>query len=215
MELSERIIKARKDAGLTQADLAKVTGFSRQAVAQWESGVIRPRHKTLEKIAQVTGKPLDWLESNVGVGGAGLMVIGRVAAGVWKEGSVEFSKFALPVTPHPAYPAEAQHLWEIEGTSINRQAREGEYLHAVDVMDSGIRPEDGDLAIVRRTSHGLAEYTAKILSIRNGKFVLKPDSDDPQWQTEIEITGDDDSEVAIIAIVIAKWSPLGRRAPRA
>lgn len=211
MELHQRIIKARKDAGLTQEALAAATGFSRSAVTQWEDGRIRPRHKTLAKIAEVTGKPIAWLESNIGAEGGGLMVIGRVAAGVWKEGSVEFTRFPLPVTPHPSYPAEAQQLWEIEGTSINRLAREGEYLHAVDVMSSGLSLEDGDLAIVRRVEHGMAEYTAKVLNIRGGKYFLKPDSDDPQWQSEFEVTGDESSDIAIIAVVIAKWSPLGRR----
>lgn len=213
MELNQRIIKARKDAGLTQEGLAEAVGFSRSAVYLWEEGSVRPRHTTIEKIASVTDKPLLWLESGIGAdGGVGLMVIGRVAAGVWKEGSVNFKAFPLPVTPHPAYPAQAQRLWEIEGTSINKLAREGEYLHAVKVIDGGVEPEDGDLVIVRRMEHGMAEYTAKVLILRNGKPYLKPESDDPEWQNEFEVTGDDSSEIEILDIVIAKWSPLGRRA---
>lgn len=211
MELNKRIIAARKEAGLTQEALAAATGFSRSAVTQWEEGSIRPRHKTIEKIADVTGKPLLWLESGIGVGGAGLMVVGRAAAGIFKEGNVTFKSYPLPVTPHPDYPAHAQRLWEIEGTSINRLAQEGEYLHAVNVMDGGVEPEDGDLVIVRRMEHGLAEYTAKLLSIKSGRYKLRPDSDDPDWQTEFEIGGDDSTEVEILDIVIAKWSPLGRK----
>lgn len=211
MELNQRIIAARKGAGLTQEALAAATGFSRSAVTQWEDGTIRPRHKTIAKIAEVTGKPVLWLESGVGDGGSGLMVVGRAAAGIFKEGNVSFKTYSLPVTPHPDYPSHAQRLWEIEGTSINKLAREGEYLHSVSLMEGGLQPEDGDLVIVRRMEHGMAEYTAKVLTVRNGHYRLKPDSDDPDWQTEFEIGGDDGTEIEILDIVIAKWSPLGRR----
>ena len=39
MELNERIIQARKQAGLTQEQLGEKLGVSRQAVSKWESGV--------------------------------------------------------------------------------------------------------------------------------------------------------------------------------
>lgn len=196
---------------MSQDDLGVAIGVSRSAISKWERGILRPRLKAMTKLAEVTKKPLLWLESGVGDSGPGLMVVGRVAAGVWKEGNAERPSFPVPVAPHPSYPSGAQRLYQVEGTSINRLAIEGEYLHAVDIQEAGLRPEDGDLVIVRRMEHGLAEYTAKILSIRSGKFVLKPDSDDPEWQTEMVVTADDGTEVEIIDVVIAKWSPLGRR----
>ena len=39
MELSERIAKVRKQAGLSQEQLGEKLGVSRQAVSKWESGV--------------------------------------------------------------------------------------------------------------------------------------------------------------------------------
>ncbi len=39
MELKERIALARKQAGLSQEQLGKKLGVSRQAVSKWESGV--------------------------------------------------------------------------------------------------------------------------------------------------------------------------------
>ena len=62
MELHERIAQARQDAGLTQEQFAAATGKSRSAVTQWESGLVRPRQRIIKKIAEVTGKPLMWLE---------------------------------------------------------------------------------------------------------------------------------------------------------
>ncbi|MCI0999184.1 helix-turn-helix transcriptional regulator [Ochrobactrum sp. C6C9] len=65
MELKDRILKAREDAGLTQQQLADATGKTRGAVAQWESGKTRPRHDVLLSIAASTGRDIAWLESGV------------------------------------------------------------------------------------------------------------------------------------------------------
>lgn len=65
MELKDRILEARTEAKLTQQQLADATGKSRGAVAQWESGETRPRHATLQAIANATGKSVIWLESGI------------------------------------------------------------------------------------------------------------------------------------------------------
>lgn len=65
MELKDRILKAREDAGLTQQQLADATGKTRGAVAQWESGKTRPRHDVLLAIATSTGQDIAWLESGI------------------------------------------------------------------------------------------------------------------------------------------------------
>lgn len=65
MELKDRILKAREDAGLTQQQLADATGKTRGAVAQWESGKTRPRHDVLSSIASATGREISWLESGI------------------------------------------------------------------------------------------------------------------------------------------------------
>ncbi|UVV66546.1 S24 family peptidase [Brucella anthropi] len=65
MELKDRILKAREEAGLTQQQLADATGKTRGAVAQWESGKTRPRHDVLLAIAASTGQDIAWLESGI------------------------------------------------------------------------------------------------------------------------------------------------------
>ena len=42
MEFSERLKKLRKDAGLTQVDVANKLGISQPAYASWERGVKKP-----------------------------------------------------------------------------------------------------------------------------------------------------------------------------
>ncbi|RCL01983.1 MAG: putative transcriptional regulator [Candidatus Tokpelaia sp. JSC189] len=61
MKLSERIKQARKDARLTQDQMAEQLGITKGAVSQWEAGKTKPRNGTLKKIAKITGKPVVWL----------------------------------------------------------------------------------------------------------------------------------------------------------
>lgn len=214
MELNARIFKARKDADMTQEQLAEAVGKTRGAVAQWESGEVRPRHATLQAIAEATKKPLTWLLTGSAEPlseASGLEVVGEVAAGMWKEATFRFEKTYEPVAPDPSYPVRGQRLYRVNGTSINKLAASGEYLHAIEVYDGGVTPEHGDLVIVRRLQHGLAEYTAKTLVIENGRTFLRPESHDADWQNDIELTGDDDTEIAVTDVVIAKWSPISRR----
>jgi len=216
MELNQRIFKARSDAKMTQEQLANAVGKTRGAVAQWESGEVRPRHSTLQAIAEATGKPLNWLVNGVDDGDPsypriGLEVVGEVAAGMWKEGTVRFEKTYEPVATHPDYPGNGQRLYRVAGNSINKIAGNGEYLHAIEIYAGGIQPEHGDLVIVRRQQHGLAEYTAKTLIREDDRWLLRPESTDPDWQSDIEMKGDSDTEIDITDIVVAKWSPIERR----
>ena len=210
MDMNQRIYLARKEAKMTQGELAAAVGVTRGAVAQWESGDVRPRHATLTKIATATGKPLQWLESGVDEKIVGLTVVGEVAAGMWKEGHLSFRQYARPVTPHPDYPADAQRMYKVVGNSLNKLVQDGEFIHCVDVQASGVTPVSGDLVVVRRSEHGRVEYSAKRLIRSNGEASLRPESDDPDYQENLEIAGNDDTEIEIIDIVIAKWKPIPR-----
>lgn len=211
MDLNARIFKARTDASMTQDELALAVGKTRSAVAQWESGDVRPRHSTILSIAKATNKPLHWLESGIGDEDSGMLVVGQVAAGLWKEGSLEFKPYGVPVAPHPDYPSYAQRLYQVVGNSVNRAVADGEYVHCVNVYDAKIKPENGDLVIVRRLEHGLSEYTAKRFVVDGERKLLRPESHDAQWQNDLVLDGDDDTSIEITDVVIAKWSPLRRR----
>lgn len=210
MEINQRIFKARTDAGLTQDELAQRTGKTRGAVAQWESGDVRPRHSTLALIAKATGKDLVWLESGVDAKSTGLLVVGEVSAGTWREAAAKYQPHGMPVTPDARYPAESQRLYRVSGNSVNRFVKDGEYVHCVDIHLAGLYPEHGDMVVVRKVEHGRTEFTAKSL-IRDGTtWILRPESDDPDWQADIRVDGDLAAEVDVTDIIIAKWSPIGR-----
>lgn len=56
--LLEALIRARLDAGLTQADLGARMGTTQSAVARLEAGRVTPSLATLRKYAEATGRRL-------------------------------------------------------------------------------------------------------------------------------------------------------------
>lgn len=64
MEFSERLKDLRKQAGLTQVDVAKKLGISQPAYASWERGAKKPTQDNLVKIAQILNVSVDYLVGN-------------------------------------------------------------------------------------------------------------------------------------------------------
>lgn len=64
MEFSERLKNLRKQAHLTQVDVAEKLGISQQAYASWERGVKKPTQQNLVKIAQILKVSIDYLVGN-------------------------------------------------------------------------------------------------------------------------------------------------------
>ena len=64
MEFSERLKDLRKEAGLTQVDVAEKLGISQPAYASWERGVKKPTQDNLVKIAQILSVSVDYLLGN-------------------------------------------------------------------------------------------------------------------------------------------------------
>lgn len=64
MEFSERLKDLRKQAGLTQVDVAERLGISQPAYASWERGLKKPTQDNLVKIAQILSVSVDYLLGN-------------------------------------------------------------------------------------------------------------------------------------------------------
>lgn len=64
MEFSERLKDLRKQAGLTQVDVAEKLGISQPAYASWERGFKKPTQENLVKIAQILNVSVDYLVGN-------------------------------------------------------------------------------------------------------------------------------------------------------
>ena len=61
MTLGEKLMQARKAAGLTQADIAAKLHVSRQAVSRWESGQSKPSTEKLLALGELYGVSIDQL----------------------------------------------------------------------------------------------------------------------------------------------------------
>lgn len=57
---SEKLQKALKELGISQAEFARLTGVTSQSVNGWCMSRALPRQEVLQKISDVTGKPLFW-----------------------------------------------------------------------------------------------------------------------------------------------------------
>jgi putative transcriptional regulator len=64
MEFSERLKTLRKEARLTQVNVAEKLGISQPAYASWERGVKKPTQENLVKIARVLNVSVDYLVGN-------------------------------------------------------------------------------------------------------------------------------------------------------
>lgn len=58
--IGRRMAQARKEAGLTQEELAKRIGYIARSVAGWERDETHPRPKALNAVAEATGRPVSW-----------------------------------------------------------------------------------------------------------------------------------------------------------
>lgn len=60
LTVGELIRKARKDAGLLQADLAVRLGVSEETISRWERNVSEPSVREAKRIALATGADWFW-----------------------------------------------------------------------------------------------------------------------------------------------------------
>jgi len=60
MALKEKIRAARMEAGLSQGDLAEKVGCTKRSISYWETTSRQPDFNLLAKIAEATGKTLDY-----------------------------------------------------------------------------------------------------------------------------------------------------------
>jgi transcriptional regulator with XRE-family HTH domain len=57
--IATKIVEGRTRKGLSQGDLAKISGVYKSTIQRYEKGV-RPIRKNLEKIAKALGKPIEY-----------------------------------------------------------------------------------------------------------------------------------------------------------
>lgn len=62
-DIHDRLLKARRHAGLTQSQLAEALGIGRRSITRYEDGPAEPNRATILAWAMVTGTDPVWLET--------------------------------------------------------------------------------------------------------------------------------------------------------
>lgn len=191
-----------------------------------------PRSDTLAKLAKVLGvAPEELMRAALPGSGAfeiaplsrtqdqGILVLGEVAAGVWREVPIDNGQegVALPILPDPRHPAERQFGVVVRGESINKVAKDGDYLICL-APDDDVRHsiKDGDLVVLERIRpDGLREVTVKRVRHAFDGWEFWSESTDPRYSGAINLNEDlsqdgDGIEVRIIGIVLWTVGYLGR-----
>lgn len=139
-------------------------------------------------------------------------VSGEVAAGLFRMVGRSDEPVYSP-TPLPAdtrFPPEQQFDLVVRGSSINKIARDGDYLRCV-LIDACGSPANGELVVVEQlNSDGGVETTAKILRRRAGSTELWPESTDERWSLPLVITDDEhavDRLIRVTAKVLFIYRP--------
>ncbi len=60
------VAERRKEAGLTQKQLANLLGLKRSSISKWENGASKPRAETLKKLADLLNCTVDELLKEAG-----------------------------------------------------------------------------------------------------------------------------------------------------
>jgi SOS-response transcriptional repressor LexA len=220
----ERLRRAREAAGFRSAiDVARALGIPAQTYYSHESGRNHLSLEVAQRYAELFRVPVssltsddvsaDWQRSRLSETRL-IPMLGRVAAGVWLE---------APVTEPaegPAYLGEvpiletfggARHFaLLVDGTSMDKLFRHGEYAIASPWEDVGRDVKDGDVVVLQRERGGLYEATLKRarLAADGGRMEFWPESTDPKWQTPITLDDAAGAVVTIIGLVVSRFSPI-------
>jgi transcriptional regulator with XRE-family HTH domain len=130
-------------------------------------------------------------------------IIGEVKGGSWSEPGV-FRPIPSTVAVENRWPIDAVFLLRVVGTSINRQAKDGDLVLCLDLYAAPRDFREGDWVIAERidADDRIDTTVKRVAKNRRGGFVLVPDSDDPLFQEPIPIGKQDGKEVRVRAFVI-------------
>lgn len=214
-DLATKIRRFRISLGKNQAEFGELFGVSQGSVSRWEKGSM-PEPRALAQMAGQMGTDLRSLigadfEVSEGLGPR-LFIKGAVAAGVWRE-AVEWDQADWqPYTggEHITAPMGARFGLKVEGESMNAVYPPGTILDCVSTILTGAVPLNGQrVMVVRQRLNGDFEATVKEYVREGDREWLVPRSNNPAFQTPIELGTVEDGiiETTIMAIVKGSYRP--------
>lgn len=205
MGVKENVRKLRKQAGLTQEQLASKIGVTRSTVTQWESGWSKPRMGAAENLAAVFNVPVSAIVDDTftvhyppnaikatASSHATLPLVGRVHAGTPTEPDNIEREIELPAYIANAHPNA--YFLEVEGDCMDKVYPEGCHI----LVDPTQEPQNGSIAAVMIDGR---EAVMRRLHKGANTIVLSPESNNPEHE-DIVITSHDDVVVALIGTVV-------------
>lgn len=214
-DLATKIRKFRQSLGMNQQGFAELFGVTQGSVSRWEKGSM-PDPSALAVMAGKMGVDLRALIGadfeGASLNGPRLFVKGAVAAGVWREDVQWGEDDWQPYTggDHFSAPKDARYGLRVEGESMNMVYPPGTILDCVSTIATGAVPLNGQrVIVVRQRVNGEYESTVKEY-IRDGdKEWLVPRSNNPAFQTPVELGSLEDGivETTIMAIVKGSYRP--------
>lgn len=191
--------------GKSQKALAKALGKSPPVVTVLLQGKRQLKAREIKIIAdylEVDPPTIEDVETRPVIRTA--WIRGEVAAGVWSEPGIEFEPIPTTIAVDDRWPENSVFLLKVKGTSINRQARDGDLVLCLDVHAAPRNVQAGDWVVAERVrADGNIETTVKkVQGDKWSGFTLCPDSDDPRFQLPIKIGKTDGEMVVVKAYVI-------------
>lgn len=200
MDVSSRLRMLRKDAGMTQQDIADKLDVTRVSVGKWESGIAIPRPKNLEDLAALFGTSVSYLlgedgpervESRATSATVPMRAIGVTCMG---EGDEQDADAVVEV---PAGVAERHPgLFVVHGigSCMDRRFPEDAALG----VDPDMEPRTGDAVLARDEAHG--SFVHVYMAGSGGTVMLSADS----WQEGYEdlVVGPRDPPVEVLGTVV-------------
>ena len=161
MNVGNNIRRLRKEAHMTQEELASALGVARSTVTQWERNWSQPRMGKVAKIAEVLGTSIseviydssshDQVSSQPNVIGneftIPLFTLGQVQAGDFSEELETTKRIAVPASVLSNHPNAQAAL--VVGDCMDRVAPEGMAV----VFDPILEPTNGKIVIVETEDH--------------------------------------------------------------
>lgn len=153
----------REREGLSQTDLAKLLGVSKQSISMYELGKREPDFVTEERIADILGVDLDTLRGrdSSGKDSVKLKVLGRVAAGIPME-------MITDIVDEEEISAQMARVGEyfalrIKGTSMEPVINDGDNVivkkqpdvDSGDIAIVAVNGEDATCKVVKKTAAGV------------------------------------------------------------
>lgn len=202
-----KIRAARKDAGLTQAELAEQMGVGQSVVSDWENGKLQSWREVADRLAAKLGKPKTYFaDLTTPLATTGIPVVGEVQAGVFRL-ALEIppdERAIIPVLPVPGYAHLNLVGLKVLGPSMDLLYPDGSFVIVASAADTDVR--DGDRVVVYRSQGELREATIKEVRVEpDGRVGLWPRSTHPDHQEPIYLDHDEQDGPEIAYVVVARY----------